>query len=100
MFDAITKPPPTTVAIIWATNVSHAAVISGAGPSVLVLSTRTAVASVPVERDGWQVLDPGVPDHGAEATVLSPLELAPNTGDYLSAMRDNLERLRTALGCA
>ena len=37
---------------------------------------------------------------GATATVLSPLELAPESGDYLTAMRDNLERLRTALGCA
>ena len=37
---------------------------------------------------------------GAEATVLSPLELAPESGDYLGAMRDNLERLRTALGCS
>jgi homoserine kinase len=48
----------------------HAAVISGAGPSVLVLSTREVVASVTVEREGWQVLDPGVPHDGAEATVL------------------------------
>ena len=37
---------------------------------------------------------------GATATVLSPLELAPGSGDYLSAMRDNLERLRTALDCS
>ena len=37
---------------------------------------------------------------GATATVLSPLELAPESGDYLSAMRDNLQRLRTALGCS
>ena len=35
----------------------------------------------------------------AAATVLSPLEGAPETGDYLSAMRDNLERLRVALDC-
>ena len=37
---------------------------------------------------------------GATATVLSPLELAPESGDYLSAMRTNLEQLRTALDCA
>jgi zinc transport system substrate-binding protein len=37
---------------------------------------------------------------GATATVLTPLELAPESGDYVSAMRDNLERLRTALACA
>jgi len=37
---------------------------------------------------------------GAEATVLSPLEGAPESGDYLSAMRENLASLRTALDCA
>ncbi len=37
---------------------------------------------------------------GATATVLSPLEGAPETGDYVTAMRDNLATLRTALGCA
>lgn len=37
---------------------------------------------------------------GARAQVLSPLEGPPETGDYLSAMRVNLESLRTALGCA
>ena len=37
---------------------------------------------------------------GADATVLSPLEGAPETGDYLSAMRTNLQSLQTALDCA
>ncbi len=36
---------------------------------------------------------------GATARVLSPLESPPEQGDYLSAMRENLETLRTALGC-
>ena len=36
---------------------------------------------------------------GAEAVVLSPLEGAPETGDYLSAMRTNLESLQSALDC-
>ena len=36
---------------------------------------------------------------GAEATVLSPLEGPPEDGDYLTEMRKNLERLRTALDC-
>jgi zinc transport system substrate-binding protein len=38
---------------------------------------------------------------GARAEVLDPIEgLAPgSSGDYLSVMRDNLGRLRTALGC-
>jgi zinc transport system substrate-binding protein len=35
----------------------------------------------------------------AEAKVLSPLEGPPESGDYLSTMRTNLESLRTALGC-
>lgn len=36
---------------------------------------------------------------GAEAVVLSPVEGPPESGDYFSAMRDNLRTLRTALGC-
>jgi len=38
---------------------------------------------------------------GARAEVLDPIEgLAPSaTGDYVTVMRDNLARLRTALGC-
>lgn len=37
---------------------------------------------------------------GAEAVQLTPLEGAPASGDYLTAMRDNLAKLRTALGCS
>lgn len=37
---------------------------------------------------------------GAQTAVLDPLEVAPETGDYLSAMRQNLQALRTALDCA
>jgi zinc transport system substrate-binding protein len=36
---------------------------------------------------------------GATTAVLRTLEGAPDDGDYLTAMRDNLERLRTALDC-
>jgi zinc transport system substrate-binding protein len=36
---------------------------------------------------------------GAKAQVLSPLEAAPESGDYFSAMRTNLASLRAALGC-
>ena len=36
---------------------------------------------------------------GATAQVLSPLESAPEDGDYFTAMRTNLATLRTALGC-
>jgi homoserine kinase len=50
----------------------HAAVISGAGPSVLVLTTRAeaggVAAAVPA---GWRVLRPGVPDTGAQVTEVS-----------------------------
>ncbi|MGN9781759.1 metal ABC transporter substrate-binding protein [Nonomuraea sp. ZG12] len=35
---------------------------------------------------------------GAKTAVLDPLESKPS-GDYLSAMRDNLQTLRTSLGC-
>jgi zinc transport system substrate-binding protein len=37
---------------------------------------------------------------GAEAAVLDPLENAPEDGDYLTAMRDNLAALQDALGCS
>jgi zinc transport system substrate-binding protein len=37
---------------------------------------------------------------GAKAEVLSTLEGAPATGDYLSAMRSDLSSIRAALGCA
>lgn len=47
----------------------HAAVISGAGPSVLVLTTRQRVDEVSRLDDGtWRVLTPGIPLGGAEVT--------------------------------
>jgi homoserine kinase len=50
----------------------HAAVISGAGPSVLVLARRDRVDEVRgFGRAGWQVLTPGIPRHGARLEVLS-----------------------------
>ena len=36
---------------------------------------------------------------GAQTRVLSPIESAPEDGDYASVMRTNLEELRTALSC-
>ena len=49
----------------------HAAVISGAGPSVLVLARREHVEEVRAHGEaGWRVLTPGIPDHGARVTVL------------------------------
>jgi zinc transport system substrate-binding protein len=37
---------------------------------------------------------------GARAVELSPLESAPESGDYLSTMRSNLAALQEALGCS
>lgn len=50
----------------------HAAVISGAGPSVLVLSTQDRADTVGALVDGaWQLLDPGVPTEGAQVRMLT-----------------------------
>lgn len=37
---------------------------------------------------------------GVETAELNPLENEPESGDYLSAMEDNLSALQTALGCS
>jgi homoserine kinase len=49
----------------------HAAVISGAGPTVLVLTTRGRSAEVvaPVEMEHWDRLTPGIPATGVSAVV-------------------------------
>lgn len=49
----------------------HAAVVSGAGPSVLVLTTRSQRDTVraPDDATRWRRLTPGVPVTGAEVTV-------------------------------
>ena len=49
----------------------HAAVVSGAGPSVLVLTTHAAAAGVQAGRleEHWERLTPGVPPRGATATA-------------------------------
>lgn len=50
----------------------HAAVISGAGPSVVVLTTheRAGAVLVPANRPGWQRLEPGIPTSGVEVVRL------------------------------
>jgi homoserine kinase len=49
----------------------HAAVISGAGPSVLVLGPRLRTDAVAAHgAGGWRVLRPGIPPRGAQVTVL------------------------------
>ena len=63
---------PETMRLVDALRAQgHAAVVSGAGPSVLVLTTRAAAASVqpPDDCSGWQRLTPGVPDRGASVTA-------------------------------
>jgi homoserine kinase len=50
----------------------HAAVISGAGPSVLVLTRRDRVDAVAAHaRPGWRVITPGIPGQGASVRVLA-----------------------------
>ena len=50
----------------------HAAVISGAGPSVLVLARREHVEEVRAHGEaGWRRLPPGIPAPGARGTALS-----------------------------
>jgi homoserine kinase len=53
-------------------SAGHAAVVSGAGPSVLVLTVRDRVADVrEFGGAGWRVLTPGIPPHGARVEVLA-----------------------------
>jgi len=50
----------------------HAAVISGAGPSVLALVTADAVASATTHAPaGWRVLTPGIPESGVRVAVMT-----------------------------
>ncbi len=58
---------PSSMALVdRVRGAGHAAVISGAGPSVLVLTTREAIADVcTLGDDSWTVLTPGVPQEGA-----------------------------------
>jgi len=65
---------PESMAVVDALRAAgHAAVISGAGPSILVLSTRERAADVVVPRGlagvgKWQRLEPGIPTRGVEVT--------------------------------
>ena len=50
----------------------HAAVISGAGPSVLVLTTGDRTGAIGAQvGDAWRVLDPGIPARGAQVRHLA-----------------------------
>jgi zinc transport system substrate-binding protein len=85
--------------------------VAGLSPEDEASPQRLAEVAAQAEEDGVttiffeELVSPKVAESlarevGATATVLSPLEGAPETGDYLTAMRENLATLRTALGCA
>lgn len=67
---------PATMALVdHLRDQGHAAVVSGAGPSVLVLSTADRVDDVVVPADleetgVWERLVPGIPDGGVTVTTL------------------------------
>ena len=62
---------PASMALVDALRArGHAAVISGAGPSVLVLAHRDRRDDVVAHSREWRVLRPGIPATGAHVTVL------------------------------
>lgn len=66
---------PESMALVDALRAQgHAAVISGAGPTVLVLTTRGRAASVnaPGTHAHWRRLEPGVPAQGAQVWAARP----------------------------
>lgn len=77
---------PASMALVDALRSrGHAAVISGAGPSVLVLTAHQHVPAIAAmveaqAADAWQVLDPGVPATGAQVRALR------RGGDVLDAL--------------
>jgi zinc transport system substrate-binding protein len=79
--DPDTEPSPTRIS-----EVAKVAKAEG----VTTIFTETLVSPKVAEVLASQV--------GAKTAVLDPLESKPS-GDYLSAMRDNLKTLQTALGC-
>ncbi|AKT52937.1 serine kinase [Arsenicicoccus sp. oral taxon 190] len=64
--------PDSMRLVDWLRSLGHAAVVSGAGPSVLVLSTTDRAAEVQALAmpDGWRVLVPGIPTVGVSAVRL------------------------------
>jgi len=65
---------PASMALLDALRANgHAAVISGAGPSVLVLTTpaRLSEARAAADASVWRVLEPGIPSTGASLERLS-----------------------------
>ncbi len=84
--------------------------IAGLSPEAEASPQRFAELAEQAEADGTttvffeELVSPKVAqalarEVGAQAVVLSPLEGAPEQGDYLTAMRADLAALRTALDC-
>ena len=84
--------------------------VAGLSPEDEASPQRLAEVAVQAQEDGVttiffeELVSPKVAESlarevGATATVLSPLEAGPETGDYVTAMRENLGTLRTALDC-
>ena len=84
--------------------------VAGLSPEDEASPQRLAEVAAQAEADGVttiffeELVSPKVAESlarevGATATVLTPLEGAPGTGDYADAMRANLATLRTALDC-
>jgi len=85
--------------------------VAGLSPEDEASPQRLAEVAAQAEEDGVttiffeELVSPRVAESlarevGATAAVLSPLEGAPETGDYVTAMRENLATLRTALDCS
>ncbi len=85
--------------------------IAGLSPEDEASAGRLAEIAVEAKQEGVttiffeELVSPKVAESlarevGATATVLTPLEGAPESGDYVSAMQDNLATLRTALDCS
>lgn len=65
---------PVSMALVDALRAAgHAAVVSGAGPSVLVLTTRDQMDAVvaPQNAQQWRRITPGIPPTGAVVTALA-----------------------------
>jgi homoserine kinase len=64
---------PETLALVRRLRAAgHAAFVSGAGPTVLVLTDRSSTDALRGERpDGWQVLELAIDQHGARVVLPS-----------------------------
>jgi len=64
------------------------------------IASRSGATTIFVEKLGSSKLsETAAAEIGARTAELDPVEGAPDKGDYMSAMRSNLDALRLALGC-